>query len=326
MSRASLTRIFSGSWLSCSCTPTSSPSWPWSRCGSRPSTRTAPPSGWRRPVTHSTVVVLPAPFGPRMPKTSPASTVNETSSTATLAPYSLRRPLTSMTGMPLASGNAAWRTSARRLYLGRCREDGRHQPFGGCRPPRGPALLARRAGRPALETAAHQDRRHDRRPHPAPRLPHPRLTHINRLRRQPFDNPVAVGPAVAQPVVQPVRPGLPELDPVGHDQVPAPEVRHRHFGSLRPPRGQLRHPVIELGAGHQDGRLSRRPRPDLGQPGPRVIVRLAFRHGQLPGRALHGHLAAKAVPGKQGAAPRIGREVAPLAGRPVGVEREPLVA
>ena len=31
----------------------------------------------RRPIAHSTVVVLPAPFGPRMPKISPSATENE---------------------------------------------------------------------------------------------------------------------------------------------------------------------------------------------------------------------------------------------------------
>jgi len=38
--------------------------------------------------------------------------------------------------------------------------------------PAGPGALRLK---PPLFTAAHQDRRHDRRPHPAPRLPHPRL-------------------------------------------------------------------------------------------------------------------------------------------------------
>src|SRR5690606_996261 len=50
--------------------------------------------GWcrhrgRSPSTHSTVVVLPAPLGPRIPKISPLSTVKDTSSTATVSPYRL---------------------------------------------------------------------------------------------------------------------------------------------------------------------------------------------------------------------------------------------
>ena len=50
--------------------------------GSSPSTRIVPLSGVRRPAMASTVVVLPAPFGPRMPKISPSSTEKDTSSTA----------------------------------------------------------------------------------------------------------------------------------------------------------------------------------------------------------------------------------------------------
>ncbi len=46
----------------------------------------SPASGIRSPATHSTAVVLPAPFGPMMPKISPSPTVNGTSSTATVAP------------------------------------------------------------------------------------------------------------------------------------------------------------------------------------------------------------------------------------------------
>ncbi len=45
-----------------------------------------PESGDRSPMTHSAVVGLPAPFGPRMPKISPSATENDTSSTATTGP------------------------------------------------------------------------------------------------------------------------------------------------------------------------------------------------------------------------------------------------
>src|ERR1019366_2380860 len=43
-----------------------------------------------------TVVVLPAPFGPRNPTTSPPATLNDTSDTAVRAPKTLVRWLTSM--------------------------------------------------------------------------------------------------------------------------------------------------------------------------------------------------------------------------------------
>src|ERR1700730_13601575 len=48
---------------------------------------------------HSTVVVLPAPLGPRIPKISASSTENDTSSTATVPPYRLCTFLTSITAI-----------------------------------------------------------------------------------------------------------------------------------------------------------------------------------------------------------------------------------
>ncbi len=48
---------------------------------------------------HSTAVVLPAPFGPRMPKISPRSTWKEIPSTTAWPPYRLVSPVTSMTGV-----------------------------------------------------------------------------------------------------------------------------------------------------------------------------------------------------------------------------------
>ncbi len=80
------TRSLAGKAPDCSCTPVT---W-WVRalpaCGSAPISRIVPESGDRRPTAHSTVVVFPAPFGPRIPKISPSATENETSSTATSGP------------------------------------------------------------------------------------------------------------------------------------------------------------------------------------------------------------------------------------------------
>src|SRR5262252_7785177 len=50
-----------------------------------------PDVGGMKPVTMRMVVDLPAPFGPRKPSTSPRSTVNETSFTASLVPNALVR-------------------------------------------------------------------------------------------------------------------------------------------------------------------------------------------------------------------------------------------
>ena len=47
---------------------------------------TSPSVGGMKPVIMRMVVVLPAPFGPRKPSTSPFSTVNETPFTATFGP------------------------------------------------------------------------------------------------------------------------------------------------------------------------------------------------------------------------------------------------
>ena len=83
---ASPTRRRWGSEDSCSWAPVR-----WRRAdawlvGSRPSTSTRPASGVRSPCTHSTEVVFPAPFGPRIPKISPWCTSNETSATASSSP------------------------------------------------------------------------------------------------------------------------------------------------------------------------------------------------------------------------------------------------
>ena len=57
-----------------------------------PRTSTSPASGILRPSKISTVVVLPAPFGPSMPKHSPARTSRSRPSTAVTSAYRLTRP------------------------------------------------------------------------------------------------------------------------------------------------------------------------------------------------------------------------------------------
>src|SRR3954471_20636402 len=72
------------SWLRCpNTTPISRAFTVRYRCGTRPSTETAPPDGTSIPVSILIIVDLPAPFGPRYPTASPASIENDTSSTAT---------------------------------------------------------------------------------------------------------------------------------------------------------------------------------------------------------------------------------------------------
>ena len=52
-----------------------------------------PAVGRRRPSTHSTAVVLPAPFGPRMPKISPSSTLNDTTASSGALEITVPAPL-----------------------------------------------------------------------------------------------------------------------------------------------------------------------------------------------------------------------------------------
>ena len=59
----------------------------------RPPTSTVPASGASRPTAMCTVVLLPAPFGPSSPKTSPFPTVSERPSTAVCEPYRFTSPV-----------------------------------------------------------------------------------------------------------------------------------------------------------------------------------------------------------------------------------------
>src|SRR5215467_6514182 len=60
-------------------------------CTSRPHTDTSPEVGGMKPVIMRIVVDLPAPLGPRNPRTSPFPTSKETPSTARFAPNDLLR-------------------------------------------------------------------------------------------------------------------------------------------------------------------------------------------------------------------------------------------
>src|SRR5258707_7671506 len=82
----------------------------------------------------------------------------------------------------------------------------------------------------------------------APRSGGPGVTR-RASRREPLDQPAAAVAAVPQPVVQPVRAALPELESLGSHPVPAPELRHRDLRSLGPAPGQRGIPPLEAGAG-----------------------------------------------------------------------------
>src|SRR5919197_3642933 len=61
--------------------------------GTKPRTRASPLVGWSSPESIFSVVVLPAPFGPRKPTTSPGSISNAIPSTARTSRHLRRRRL-----------------------------------------------------------------------------------------------------------------------------------------------------------------------------------------------------------------------------------------
>src|SRR5580704_13004792 len=79
---------------SCKTTPTRSRQAPPAVAGSCPRTHTCPAVRRRKPSRISTVVVLPAPFGPRNAKTSPRRTSRSTPATTSRPAYRLTRPRT----------------------------------------------------------------------------------------------------------------------------------------------------------------------------------------------------------------------------------------
>ncbi len=141
------------------------------RRGSEPSTLTVPLVGRMRSTSMRIVVVLPAPFGPRKPTTSPGSTLNERSSTARTAPKRLVRlvhVMAGVTGSSLPSGSISGRdgrpgatgtlgpNTATLRHSWRARP--RHVLRTGREGPKGPAHSFRRSGRSRheLHRSAHR--------------------------------------------------------------------------------------------------------------------------------------------------------------------------
>src|SRR5947199_3264924 len=77
---------------------------------SYPRTSACPPVGFRRHSRISTVVVFPAPLGPRKAKTSPLVRLNDMPLTATLSPYFLES-LSTWTTLSDCPGSDAGRLS-----------------------------------------------------------------------------------------------------------------------------------------------------------------------------------------------------------------------
>src|ERR1700686_5739523 len=69
----------------------------------RPSSQASPALGFRRPSSSLTDVVLPAPFGPRNPNTSPRGTVIDRPASATVRPNLFDRLIVWIAGDPAAA-------------------------------------------------------------------------------------------------------------------------------------------------------------------------------------------------------------------------------
>src|SRR5215469_11037258 len=80
---------------------------PFSALSGIPATVAAPEVGATNVPSVRTVVVLPAPFGPRKPNTSPYPISNDTSSNATRSPKRLLSPRTEIAGALLSAFKAS---------------------------------------------------------------------------------------------------------------------------------------------------------------------------------------------------------------------------
>src|ERR1700734_3445624 len=123
-----------------------------SRCltTSKPATLADPEEGFARVHRILIVVDLPAPFGPRKPKVSPAVTAKLIPRTASISPYRLTRSVTWTTGSltrrppacrggaPPARGGGGSRRAPRRSLSGRPRPGSGTSSGGSARAPRGP--------------------------------------------------------------------------------------------------------------------------------------------------------------------------------------------
>src|SRR4249919_3904348 len=108
----------------------------------------------------------------------------------------------------------------------------------------------------------------------------------------PADSPIA------QPVVQPALPSLPELDRLGPYPKATPEVGDRYLNAVRPVCGQHREAAVKFSPRSNDGRLAGSPGTELGVSRADTEVRRALLCADPGRRAVHDHLAVQCVPGE----------------------------
>src|SRR5581483_5871032 len=273
------------------------------RAGTYPSTVASPEDGCSSPESIFSVVVLPAPFGPRKPTTSPPAMSNPTPSTARTSRVRRRTRLRAAARTPASRSGTTKNLQSSRTRttesvdttLRTSREDGADCGDGQrCRtrrlynPHADPARLpdVPRAGRPGPRRLRRVAGARARRPRPRDRA---RGAHLTQRRQAPLPR---AGPEDADGgAAVPPRGGLgalPRPERAGRSALrPCAARRHR----ARARRAERRH-----GAGRRGGDAARRPtrehdRLRLGLPPPRTRGEGARDRRQDGGRLVRsGHV------------------------------------
>ena len=163
---------------------TGEPDAPRTACGLAhdvaPSTSARPASGCRIVASMRTAVVLPAPLGPRRPKTVPSSTSRSMPSRAcSVAEPLLRGPRTTIAGSPMAMTLSRCERIGRRLRSGAARRTARRRPPS-CRGRRG----SRRDRRASITNSGRRPCARRRDPTPPCRRAPPRTSWRRSARRR----------------------------------------------------------------------------------------------------------------------------------------------
>ncbi len=135
--------------------------------------------------------------------------------------------------------------------------------------------------------------------------------------------PPSLPTPVAQPVVHPVAPALPELDLARDDHVAAPEIGHRRI--FRPSLREFPVAVLQLLPAADDRRLPGGPGADAGAVRAAAVIGRGGVAGEPVDAALHPDLAADHVPREDQGSTGVLGQIAALAGLVVGEERETLL-
>src|SRR5436309_7456571 len=93
------------------------------------------------------------------------------------------------------------------------------------------------------------------------------------LRRQAFQDPAFAPPGVAEPIVEPVRAALPELDRLRDEAIAAPGIRPRHaLAGVAVAAHQLPDRLLELAAVRHHAALRRGDGAETAAEGPGIEV------------------------------------------------------